>query len=127
MDKLGCFVCILLAFVIASYIDSIQEGMENTTTDLVYDPNSPSLSTDEVGTVNVVNATHPPGTFGATVPSTSTHVDHTNKNNDKCPPCPPCARCPEPAFECKKVPNYSRGNSNHLPRPVLTDFSQFGA
>ena len=24
-----------------------------------------------------------------------------------CPPCAPCARCPEPAFECKKVPNYS--------------------
>lgn len=23
------------------------------------------------------------------------------------PPCPPCGRCPEPAFECKKVPNYS--------------------
>jgi hypothetical protein len=21
------------------------------------------------------------------------------------PPCPPCARCPEPSFECKKVPN----------------------
>jgi len=24
-----------------------------------------------------------------------------------CPPCPPCARCPEPQFECKKVPNFS--------------------
>jgi hypothetical protein len=28
----------------------------------------------------------------------------------KCPPCPSCARCPEPAFECKKVPNYSSAN-----------------
>lgn len=46
--------------------------------------------------------------------------------NNKCPPCPPCARCPEPAFECKKVPNYSSGNDNVLPRPVLADFSQFG-
>ena len=46
---------------------------------------------------------------------------------DKCPPCPPCARCPEPAFECKKVPNYSRTDEyNTLPKPVLTDFSQFG-
>ena len=36
----------------------------------------------------------------------------------KCPPCPPCARCPEPAFECKKVPNYnSRGLMNQLPIP----------
>jgi hypothetical protein len=42
------------------------------------------------------------------------------------PPCPPCARCPEPAFECKKVPNYSSSNDNVLPRPVLNNFSQFG-
>ena len=27
-----------------------------------------------------------------------------------CPPCPPCGRCPEPSFECKKVPNYGTGN-----------------
>lgn len=45
---------------------------------------------------------------------------------EKCPPCPPCARCPEPAFECKKVPNYSSVNDEYLPRPVLADFSQFG-
>ena len=44
----------------------------------------------------------------------------------KCPPCPPCARCPEPAFECKKVPNYNSSNDNVLPRPVLNSFSQFG-
>ena len=43
-----------------------------------------------------------------------------------CRPCPPCARCPEPAFDCKKVPNYRSGNSDFLPRPVLTDFNQFG-
>ena len=43
-----------------------------------------------------------------------------------CPACPPCARCPEPAFECKKVPNYSSTNTEYLPRPVLNDFSQFG-
>lgn len=44
----------------------------------------------------------------------------------KCPPCPPCARCPEPAFECKKVPNYNSGNDDVIPRPVLNSFSQFG-
>lgn len=44
----------------------------------------------------------------------------------KCPPCPPCGRCEEPAFECKKVPNYKRDDDRYLPRPVLTDFSQFG-
>lgn len=45
---------------------------------------------------------------------------------EKCPPCPACARCPEPAFECKKVPNYSAVNSSYMPIPVLNDFSTFG-
>jgi len=45
---------------------------------------------------------------------------------EKCPPCPGCARCPEPAFECKKVPNYASSNDNYLPRPIMSDFSQFG-
>lgn len=43
-----------------------------------------------------------------------------------CPPCPPCERCPEPSFDCKKIPSYSSSNSS-LPRPILSDFSQFGA
>ena len=47
-------------------------------------------------------------------------------NNKPPPPCPPCARCPEPAFECKKVPNYNSSDSRYLPLPVLADFSQFG-
>ena len=50
----------------------------------------------------------------------------TSGGSNKCPPCPPCARCPEPAFECKKVPNYASGNDDVLPRPVLSSFSQFG-
>lgn len=45
---------------------------------------------------------------------------------EPCPPCPACARCPEPAFECKKVPNYSAMSNDYLPAPVLNDFSQFG-
>jgi hypothetical protein len=49
-----------------------------------------------------------------------------NNNSKAPPPCPPCARCPEPAFDCKKVPNYNSNNSEYLPRPVLADFSQFG-
>jgi hypothetical protein len=42
------------------------------------------------------------------------------------PPCPPCARCPEPAFDCKKVPNYNNTDNRYLPVPILSDFSQFG-
>ena len=48
--------------------------------------------------------------------------------NKKCPPCPACARCPEPSFDCKKVPNYSvnSNGSMSVPRPILADFTQFG-
>ena len=44
---------------------------------------------------------------------------------EPCPACPPCARCPEPAFECKKVPNYTSGSDRYLPKPLLNDFSAF--
>jgi len=40
------------------------------------------------------------------------------------PPCPACERCPEPSFDCKKVPNYQSGGN--LPTPILNDFSTFG-
>ena len=42
-----------------------------------------------------------------------------------CPPCPPCARCPEPAFTCKKVPDYTSTNQSQLPFPMLNTFSAF--
>lgn len=42
------------------------------------------------------------------------------------PPCPPCGRCPEAAFECKKVPNYSVTNiAGQLPVPMLNSFADF--
>jgi hypothetical protein len=48
------------------------------------------------------------------------------QNKETCPPCPACERCPEPAFECKKVPNYrSPSIDNYMPVPVLNDFSKF--
>jgi hypothetical protein len=50
----------------------------------------------------------------------------TNMNCPEPQPCPPCGRCPEPSFDCKKVPNYASTNSEYLPVPVLNDFSQFG-
>lgn len=53
-------------------------------------------------------------------------IIYNTNDNTKCPPCPPCARCPEPAFDCKKVPNYSSINQDFLPIPVLNDFSTFG-
>jgi hypothetical protein len=67
-------------------------------------------------------------------------------NDDKPPPpCPPCARCPEPRFDCKKVPNYGSGNlganyfggggqfgsmpstsGNFLPFPSVSNYNSFG-
>ena len=42
------------------------------------------------------------------------------------PPCPACERCPEPSFDCKKVPNYrSTSVGDYLPMPILNDFSRF--
>jgi hypothetical protein len=54
----------------------------------------------------------------------------------ECSPCPPCGRCPEPAFECKKVPNYSSAHNSMLPSagvlreeglplPRLNSFNKF--
>jgi hypothetical protein len=58
-------------------------------------------------------------------------ASNSSSNNDpdsaeKCPPCPPCARCPEPSFECKKVPNYNAINNSYLPQPIINSFSSFG-
>ena len=52
--------------------------------------------------------------------------EHNHLSEENVPPCPPCARCPESSFSCKKVPNYASKNQDHLPRPVLTNFSNFG-
>lgn len=61
--------------------------------------------------------------------STNSNSINSNKNiaKEDYPPCPAPQRCPEPNFECKKVPKYEQGIDNaFLPRPVLTDFSTFG-
>jgi hypothetical protein len=50
----------------------------------------------------------------------------TIPRQEPCPACKPCGRCPEPSFECKKVPNYNAINSDELPVAVLNDFSTFG-
>lgn len=44
-----------------------------------------------------------------------------------CPPCPPCARCPEPSFECKKVPTYSNiQRMQHIPNIGSDNYTTFG-
>ena len=73
-------------------------------------------ASDSSGLSNGLGSAFPGGSGGA------------GGSSSKCPPCPACARCPEPSFECKKVPNYaiSQNGAMSVPRPVLADFSQFG-
>jgi hypothetical protein len=52
--------------------------------------------------------------------------NQSSSKKEMCPPCPACARCPEPSFECKKVPNYKSIDSQNLPFPILNDFTSFG-
>jgi hypothetical protein len=50
-------------------------------------------------------------------------------NCKECRPCKPCGRCPEPNFECKKVPNYEAIRMNDptmIPLVGMTDYSTFG-
>ena len=61
--------------------------------------------------------------------NSNTNTINTNNSiaKEDYPPCPAPQRCPEPNFECKKMPKYEQGIDNaFLPRPVLTDFSTFG-
>lgn len=57
-------------------------------------------------------------------PETSCPSGKNGKNGggvkEDCPPCPRPQRCPEPAFTCKKVPNYSASAvDNVLPSPMF--------
>ncbi len=48
--------------------------------------------------------------------------------SSSCPPCPPCARCPEPNFECKKVPKYRNlmiNNHSDIPMPINPEYTTF--
>ena len=58
---------------------------------------------------------------------TNNYADSRDTKQAPYPPCPACDRCPEPAFDCKKVPNYkSVAINQYLPQPVLSSFAQFG-
>ena len=60
-------------------------------------------------------------------PAPVVNCDHIDgENNSKCQPCPAPMRCPEPAFDCKKIPNYKAFNQDYMPVPVLNSFSTFG-
>ncbi len=116
----------------------------SSTSAAVATPSSP-WGNAGAGSVGITKANIPPGSQDLymlktqAVPPSNPAGASTNENpspSSSCgcgckpapvQPCPPCERCPEPAFDCKKVPNYNSASINHyLPQPVLADFSQFG-
>jgi FtsZ-interacting cell division protein ZipA len=97
--------------------------------------NSSSVSNTSNLTQNITTENTPSPSESKS--STPESIENKNKPNDSnkpndmisnntCPPCPACERCPEPAFDCKKVPNYrSPSIGQYLPMPILNDFSKF--
>jgi hypothetical protein len=53
-------------------------------------------------------------------------VQSIQNSTEQCAPCPPCGRCPQPSFECKKVPNYSSSTSN-LPIASMSPYATYGS
>ena len=83
----------------------------------------------------MVPPSNPPGAAASANGNASANGEYNNPSPSQCnsckpapvPPCPPCERCPEPDFDCKRVPKYNKADGNrYLPRPILADFSQFG-
>jgi len=89
-------------------------------------PTYPQTNTDTVFIAPPVSSPY------VSITTNGSPVANDSTNDGKCgtcpkpEPCPPCGRCPEPSFDCKKVPNYGSTNSEYLPMPVLSDFSSFG-
>lgn len=111
-----------------------QSGSRKGAADAKYDPTiNGGISASSVG--SPVSALSP-STFPLDMPAGIPGMNSVSGNDkasgagagkgEQCPPCPACARCPEPAFECKKVPNYSRSEDINAPKPIMADFSQFG-
>ena len=131
-EKIHLFLILLLSLIFAGFLgDFLREGMSSNADVVVIKETEDASSALPEG---VHSYEIPPGQEdmyilkSEVVPPVCPACPQASvcPKQEKCQPCPPCARCPEPAFECKKVPNYSSSNDNYLPRPVLADFSQFG-
>ena len=126
----------------SNYLDSVGSLTETSSSNT--ESTSSTTESTESNTVSTNNApinnvpiknepinNEPIATPSPTMNSSSSPFDgymlnDKKKENDSCPPCPACERCPEPAFDCKKVPNYrSPSIGSYLPMPILTDFSKF--
>ncbi len=85
----------------------------------------PSYNTSQIGSL-AGSGPAPYGTPSVSTPAQVGNSSQVRNNANNKGSCPPCERCPEPAFECKKVPNYrSSSINNYMPLPILNDFSRF--
>ena len=131
-EKIHLFLILLLSLIFAGFLgEFVREGMSSNKDVVIVETNTYASSALPKG---IYSYEIPPGQEdmyilkSEVVPPVCPVCPQAAvcPKQEKCQPCPPCARCHEPAFECKKVPNYSSSNDNYLPRPVLADFSQFG-
>ncbi len=131
-EKIHLFLILLLSLIFAGFLgEFVREGMSSNKDVVVVKSNTYASSALPKG---IHSYDIPPGQEdmyilkSEIVPPVCPVCPQAAAcpKQEKCQPCPPCGRCPEPAFECKKVPNYSSSNDNYLPRPVIADFSQFG-
>ena len=131
-EKIHLFLILLLSLIFAGFLgEFVREGMSSNKDVVVVASKTDASSALPIG---VHSYDIPPGQEdmyilkSEIVPPVCPVCPQAAAcpKQEKCQPCPPCGRCPEPAFECKKVPNCSSSNDNYLPRPVIADFSQFG-
>ena len=150
LNKLHLFLILLLALVFASLGQKMNEGYKNSNTEYsdqvkresvdkaTYDPfvNDPKenkprrkemrkkdIPKEDMDMYILKSEVVPP--VCPKCPDVSVKGSESSIAK-KCPPCKPCGRCPEPAFECKKVPNYNVSTvSNILPVPMLNSFANF--
>lgn len=146
LTKLHIFLILLLGLVLASLGRNLAEGYDNANMEYSREQQGKGRNTQHYDPFN--NKAKKPhganqGVSKSQIPAgqedmyiLKSEVEQMNAGNcpkcpvsekeKECPPCKPCGRCPEPAFECKKVPNYNVSNvSNNLPVPMLNSFADF--
>jgi len=103
--------------------DSVSNGAMNGST-YSYSGDNYGITQDQIPNgqedLYILKSQSPPPICPACPPPPK--VDCNDKcGKSKCPPCPPCARCPEPQFDCVKVPNYNTTNlDQNLPIPWMS-------
>jgi len=106
LNKLYAYLLLLLVILFSCYVSTV-EGLSNQD------------SSQSVDNMYILKSQVVPPVCPACPQSTGC------PKTKECQPCAPCGRCPEPSFDCKKVPNYNAVGSEMLPLPYLTSLGMF--